>query len=663
MGPDRSKKGVAEKKSSSARPSGRRRYLLLALPYVAVIVLLWGVNLALPHIDPSLDIPFTRDVQLDGSTYQEINRKYLEPFFPAGSPLIPELKNTLLRPVKGPKSLRVLCLGESSMFGVPFSFAATIPALVRKQLRHLYPDLDIEVVNLAASAINTNVIREMVPRYLSLEPDIVLIYAGHNEFYGPDGIGRSWIERQVPGLTPWKYRLRRLPLVFWLQRKLAGLSRKQADGEGNLMRQVSGGAEVALESPEAQGIFRQYHENLRAIVHSFRQNNIPVLVGEVSSNLMFPPFAPRSPVHPDPLPAAIASGRFSAADSLLVKGLSSDSANAFYLYWRGRLDLAEGDSIKALQDLESARDHDLLKFRAPGRINEIIHEVGNEESVPILAIDSLLRARSPHGITDSTFFSEHLHPTFAGYDQISRVYVTAIVDRHLVHSSDPVSSSLLPFNPDSLSVPWLELGVGALGLRNLTTHWPFTDMPHRPDVLDNCAEWQSRIAMDVYAGKVGWTDGLLQYAKEAHDHQNPWGMVTAFSALVEEYPDRMPLRHGLATALEAVGRKTEAAVQYRRAIALKPGVAQPVLDYAYMLIDEGQYNEAQRQLQSLVLGPSGESTSAGSRAMALYGLAVIAANRDSLSAALGMLDESLRLAPGYQAALSLKSQIQSDLHR
>jgi Flp pilus assembly protein TadD len=125
----------------------------------------------------------------------------------------------------------------------------------------------------------------------------------------------------------------------------------------------------------------------------------------------------------------------------------------------------------------------------------------------------------------------------------------------------------------------------------------------------------------------------------------------------------MPLRHGLATALEAVGRKTEAAVQYRRAIALKPGVAQPVLDYAYMLIDEGQYNEAQRQLQSLVLGPSGESTSAGSRAMALYGLAVIAANRDSLSAALGLLEETLRLAPGYQAALSLRTQIQNDLRR
>ena len=124
------------------------------------------------------------------------------------------------------------------MVGVPFGMAATIPALVRKQLRRLYPDLDIEVVNLGASAINTNVIREMVPQFLSLDPDLVLVYAGHNEFYGPEGVGASWIDRQMHGITPWKYRARRLPIVQVLQRWIAGLGMKQNDGAMNLMRQV-----------------------------------------------------------------------------------------------------------------------------------------------------------------------------------------------------------------------------------------------------------------------------------------------------------------------------------------------------------------------------------------------------------------------------------------
>ena len=663
MASDRHRKETLQRGSSKTNAAGKTRYGLLALPYIAVIGLLWIIDAALPRFDPSLDIPFTREIQLDGVTYREINRKYLEPFFPAGSPMIPELKNTLLRPAKAQNSLRVLCLGESSMFGVPFAFAATIPSLVRKQLRHLYPGLEIEVVNLAASAINSNVIREMVPEFLSLEPDLVLVYTGHNEFYGPEGIGTSWIERQVPGLTPWKYRVRRWPIVNAMQRWIAGLSKGQASGEKNLMKQVSGGAEVALDSPEAQRVFQQFQENLRDIVHGFRQRKVPVIVGEISSNMMFPPFAPRSTNHPDPVPVTVASGRYAAAESLLAKGPGVDSANAYLLYWRGRLSLAEGDSIGAGRFLESARDHDLLKFRAPGRINAIIHQIGKEESVPVLPIDSLLRARSPHGITDTTFFSEHLHPTFAGYNLIARMYVKAIVDWHLVPSSSPLAASLLPFNADSLSVPWLDLGYGAMGLRALTSRWPFTDMPRRRDALDTCEAWELGLVKEVYAGTVGWTDALLQYAQQAKEHHNLPAMVTAMSALVEEYPGRSFLQHGLAAALEAVGRAPEALTHYRLAIALKPGQPQPVVDYAFLLIDRGQFDEAQRQLGTLIAPPAGESVSTELRAMALYGLAVIAANHDSISSALDLVEESLRFAPGYQAALSLRSQMRSNIGR
>jgi tetratricopeptide (TPR) repeat protein/lysophospholipase L1-like esterase len=658
----RHKDDAPHRASSAAKPSWKRRLFFLALPYIAVLGLFWIVNPALPYIDPSLDIPFTLNIQLDGITYREINRSYLEPFFPAGSPMIPELKNTLLRPAKTPNSLRVLCLGESSMFGVPFSFAATIPALVRKQLRHLYPDLDIEVVNLGASAINTNAIREMVPQFLSLEPDLVLVYTGHNEFYGPDGIGIPWIERQIPGLTPWKYRLRRLPMMVALQRWIRSLS-NQTDGERNLMRQVSGGAEVPLDSPETRRIFGQFQENLHDIVHSFRQRNIPIILGEISSNLMFPPFAPRPTLSPDPLAAAVTSGRYAAAESLLAKGHANDSANAYYLYWRGRLSLAEGDSRNAVRFLGSARDNDLLKFRAPGQINDIIHQIGREESVPVLPIDSLLRAWSPNGVTDSTFFCEHLHPAFRGYDQIARMYVKGIVDLHVVHSPRPPAASLLPFDPDSLSVPWLDLEFGAFSLRALTTRWPFTNMPPRRDILDTCPEWELKIVKDLYIGTVGWTDALLQYAQKAKELQMHSAVVTAMSALVEEYPDRYFLRYGLAAALENAGRRSEAIQQYRRLVELSPGLPQPTIDFAFLLIDEGQYDEAQRQLQTLVAGPTTEGSSAEFHAMALCGLAIIAANRDSISTALGFVEESLRLVPGYQAALSLKSQIQSNIRK
>jgi len=639
-----------------ARQSRKRRFFLLALPYIAVFAVLWIVNLSLPLFDPSLDIPFTREIQEEGVAFQQINRSYLAPFFPAGSPLIPELKSTYVRKAKRRNSLRVLCLGESAMFGVPFQLAATIPALVRKQLRHLYPDREIEVVNLGASAINTNVIREMVPQFLSLEPDVVLVYTGHNEFYGPEGVGVSWIERHLPGLTPWKYRARRLPIVLALQRFITGLSGGRTHGERNLMRQVSGGAEIAIASPEAERVLQQFQENLRDIVHSFRDRGVPIILGEVSSNLLFPPFAPRPAARHDTLGSAIASGRFAAAESLLARGLAVDSANAYYLYWRGRLSLAIGDSSKAVRSLERARDNDLLKFRAPGRINDIIRQVGREESVPVLPIDSLMRARSPQGITDTTLFCEHLHPTFSGYDLIARAFVQGIIGERVLPPS-PVAS-LLPFDADSLSVPWIDLGYGALSLRALMSRWPFAGMPRRRDVLDDCQDWELQIVEDIYEGKLGWTDACLQYADKARRHSKENATVTALSALVEEYPWVYLFRYGHATALEAVGKTSEAINQYRRALALKPGFLEAHVDFAFLLLQEGQYDEAQHHLAPILAVPAGGIASATLQAKTLYGLAFIAANRDSVASALSLLERSLRLAPGYQAALELQSQIE-----
>jgi len=628
--------------------------LFAALPSLLLAALLWGINAALPRIDPSLDLPFTRDVTQDNIAFREINRSYLEPFFPGGSPLVPELKPTLVRTTRTPNSLRVLCLGESAMAGVPYIGAVNIPALVRKQLRHLYPSTDIEVINLGASAINSNAIRAMMPDFLSLGPDLVIVYTGHNEFYGPDGAGASWLERRLPWLIPWKYRARQLPLVLALGRWIAGLSARREEGETNLMRQVSGGAQVGLHSREAEWVFGRFQENLEAVVRRFRSHGVPVILGDLSSNLMFPPFAPEPEQGHDTLMQLFDAGRIAETAAAADRILARDSANAYALYWKGRERLAAGDTAGALDMLRQARDNDLLKFRAPGRINGIIHRVGEEESVPVVSIDSLFRSRSPGGITDHTLFTEHLHPTFAGYDLIARAFVSEILDLHLLHGATEPRAALLPFNADSLSVPWVDLGYGALSLRALTSHWPFTEMPRARDVLDTCQKWEQDIVTALYTRRIGWSAACLQYAEGARKLHRTGPTVTAFSALVEEYPTTPAFRYGLATALEEEGRTQDAITQYRRALALKPDFARASIDLGILLVNEGRYDEAGRELRQFLAASPAD---AGLRAAAYYELAVIAASGDSTASALALLEESLRLAPSYPAALELRAQI------
>jgi tetratricopeptide (TPR) repeat protein len=641
----------------SKRPPKRRRYLVV-IPYVLIVAVILVLNAVLPSMDPTLDVPFTKPIVEDGIQYRQINRAYLAPFFPAGSPMVPELRSTFVLETKTQHSFRVLCLGESSMFGVPFQFSATIPALVRKQLRYVYPESEIEVINLGASAINTNVIRAMVPDVLSLHPDLVLMYTGHNEFYGPEGVSASWLDRHVPGYTQAKYALRRQPLVMGFQKLIGRMGSAPAAGERNLMKQVSGGATVMLESPDAERVFTQFNENLTAILNGFAEKHVPVILADISSNLMFPPFAPAATGDPDPVQVAIAARQFHDADVLVDRVLSGDPSNAYGLYWRGRLSLARGDSAAAIHLLELARDNDLLKFRAPGRINAIIHEAGRAASVPVLAIDSLLRARSPHGITDSVYFSEHLHPTFAGYDLIARAFVRSIMDRRLVPSTVPPPSALLPFDADSLSVPWLDLAYGAIGMRNLTSRWPFTGMPPRDHVLRGREPWEMKIVNDVYGGTKGWTDALLQYAYEAHQHKKDAAMVTSLAALVEEYPWTYPFRYGLAGALEAIGKTDDAIAQYEIARELRPEFVQACVDMAGVLLRVGRVEEARVQLHAFFADPANKRVPTETRAKAYYELAAISASGDSVAQSMEYLGEALRLSPGYQPALALQAQLQ-----
>ncbi len=252
-------------------------------------ILLFGIEISIEKLFPELHPQFLSEVTYDQIEWYQINRSFLKDYFPANERLVPEFKPSLVRKQKTKNTFRILCLGESSMFGVPYQMTANIPGIVRRQLQHLYPEKEIEVINLGASAINTNVILHLTKEFLRLQPDLVLIYTGHNEFYVPDGVGASWLEKQFPAITQFKYDIRNLSIIRLAQS--FGNSQSQTQSlEVNLMKQVSNGVLVDLKSNDAQLVFINFERNLSDIIKSYRQHNIPAIVSDVTSNLQFSPF-------------------------------------------------------------------------------------------------------------------------------------------------------------------------------------------------------------------------------------------------------------------------------------------------------------------------------------------------------------------------------------
>jgi lysophospholipase L1-like esterase len=93
--------------------------------------------------------------------------------------------------IKKENAFRVFVLGGSSTAGWPYVPNAAFSRHIKRRLELLYPKNTIEVINLGISAINSYSLRDFIPGIIKQQPDLVIIYAGHNEYYGALGVGST----------------------------------------------------------------------------------------------------------------------------------------------------------------------------------------------------------------------------------------------------------------------------------------------------------------------------------------------------------------------------------------------------------------------------------------------------------------------------------------
>lgn len=603
--------------------------LVLAFLVVGFFVLL---ELGLRLVLPSLDNPLVQSIQYNGSDWHQINRQYLRKYFPSSIAILPELKPSVFRLQKTPSTFRVVCLGGSSMFGTPYQMTANIPGIVRKQLRSLYPDREIEVINLGASAINSNVVLDMAEDVAELAPDLVLIYMGHNEFYGPDGIGAPPIEQRFPWITRLKYDLRDFHLVALLTSWLSDEPESPGDPGRTLMREVSVGNTVRLNSPEAQRIEALFEDNLTSILKILGRNRIPVIMSDVTSNLFFPPFQSEhgSPSVPD-------------------------SATAAFHFAAGMRLVSEGDGENAGAHLLLAKDLDLLKFRAPEAMNGVIRSVAGRQAVPLISADSVFRALSPLKIPGNSLFWEHLHPNVEGYYHIANLFVREIVRMGILPSAKEPHSAYIPYDLDSLSIAWLDLAYADLSMQNLTSHWPFTGQRTPLTVLQNEHSSLLQIARDVYATRMGWAEGCFSSASVLERIGRAGSALRTYQAMLEEFPYDLAVWYRLANLRKNLGLISHAVDAYERILGIDSLHVSSMIELGLLEVNRGNFDRSLSLLMRALRTDSGNNPSV--TATIHYGLAGVYANKGDFASALKSLDESLRLNPSYTSALEFRSAL------
>ncbi|OGU74722.1 MAG: hypothetical protein A2V93_05060 [Ignavibacteria bacterium RBG_16_34_14] len=381
---------------------------------------------------------------------------------------------------KKSNAFRVFIVGESSAAGYPFSPLGSFSQYLKKRLELVYPSSKIEVVNIGLTAINTYAIRDLFPGVLEQKPDLILIYTGHNEYYGALGVGSMESLGSSRGFVNLLLYLNKFKTVELLRNTIKDIL-KTFDDDGNgktgtLMSRMAKDQYITLDSDTYADGISQFDGNMTDILEMAKEKNVPVILSTLVSNLK------------DQNP--------------FVSIKSKRLPEAKVVYNNAKSEFRSGNRQKADSLFRFAKDLDALRFRAPEKINQTIKLLGKKFNYPVINIDSVFASVSPDGITGNNLMTDHLHPTLEGYQLIGKIYFQKMNEMNYLPASEPVK--LTDEQQDSITIAnfnftKLDSVIADFRIRMLKNDWPFVNPENKQP---NSAILNSNNVMDSIAAQL-----------------------------------------------------------------------------------------------------------------------------------------------------------------
>jgi lysophospholipase L1-like esterase len=587
----------------------------LALPILAFGILEAGIRIA----RPAGGLPLFRDAPFVRGEYVAANPDVGRRWF-AGIDEPPAPPVEAFPREKGDRDFLVFVLGESSAAGFPYPRNAAFSRLLRDALADALPDRHVDVVNLGIAATNSFAMLDMAREVAARRPDAVLVYAGHNEYYGALGAASRVSIPGGTGAVRLYLRLLRLRTVLAMRDAFVRLRRGAPSPAGDLdaaslMELLARDRQIVRDSPAYRRGVTQFETNLAALVRTFTRNGIPVLLASVSSNLREqPPFAADA--------NAAAGGAGAAFDS-------------------ARSSFARGDTAAARALFARARDLDVIRFRAPGDFTAVIRRVAAMPGATYVPVAEQFAARSPGGIEGSEFFLEHVHPNREGHGLIGRAFFDAMLAAGVLGES-PDTARLRDWDEyvRGTAISPFDERVALHLVRTLTSRWPFVSVARQTDyratyvptdLLDSLAFAVSRGAR--------WETAKLTLAADYERRLLFDSAAAEYSGFARDAPSfDEPLRL-MARALGRAGKQAEAQDALRRAEEIRP-TAQGLAALAGSAVNRRKLPEAIALFRrSLALEPDQPAV--------LYQLSLVYGMTRDLPNARATAVRLARLSPGY----------------
>jgi tetratricopeptide (TPR) repeat protein len=526
--------------------------------------------------------------------------------------------------VKSPRSYRIFCLGGSTTYGHPYDHRTYFGSWLRGYLEETAPDRVWQVVNCGGISYASYRIALLMDELVQHQPDLFIIYTGHNEFLEERTYGDvRRRNRMLAGLL----RVASYSRVFQVMQ--AQFRPAPPEPASRLPSEVTTRLEIV--GPEAyhrdrrwqQAVLEHFRSSLTRIVDQAQRAGAQVIFVQPAANLKdFTPFksehtAGLSAEQVERWKALIVDGRRaqSAGDpqravALLREAEPLNPERAMGLWYLGDALLAARQQEEALRYFVRAKDEDVCPLRALSEISEILTQVTCERHVALVDFPRLLADK--YGALPAVgldCFLDHVHPTLRVHADLGRVLAhqlaaegvasgfedSAALDervRQRVHKSLSPSDHVMALNTLAMTLSWAGKNEEALRLAESAVE----AAPQNSEILAQYGRLLEKLhrddeALQAYQKAIEANpedSHALARLGNFHGRRSDWTTARDYlQQAVQLTPDKAPLafrtqiRLQLGDCLQALGESAAARDLYRQAVQLDanfPGLQERLHD-------------------------------------------------------------------------------------
>ncbi|MCB9013005.1 MAG: hypothetical protein H6539_03100 [Bacteroidales bacterium] len=473
-------------------------------------------------------------------------------------------RTDIFKKVKDPNTFRVFVMGSSTVFGFPYESNLMFPRILQSELEAKFPGKKIEVINTAITAINSYTLLDFTDDILAEKPDAVLIYAGHNEFYGAMGAASNEGLGRKRGIIMLNMKLMNFRLYQLLRNSIdkirAGKNQtNQEMRQTTLMARIVGNNNIEYGSREYWMGIEQYRANVSSILEKASKKKVPVFISTLVSNVEG--IRPLSSVNNDP----------------------TDSADIIYSHAKTAAETGDYGEAGRLYTL--ARDLDRIRFRASSDINSTVEELSKKYNATLVPMVKEFEAHSPNGLVGNNLLTEHVHPNISGYFLMANTFYNALVNSGIIgEKSDSISYADLVVFKSFYGYTELDSLLGYHRVENLRSHWPFRD--ESKNYIDYRKIYKPVNALDSLAFSViltkegSFVNTHLALAEKYRASKDLTNACREYKAIAQIAPNTPELLKKAADCFLSASDLPMAMYYFEKSIELKPSY------YAYFRAGE-----------------------------------------------------------------------------